>query len=65
VWGLEVLRAARVQRRLIPAASMILAKMETVCSSETSVNLYQSSLRYNSEDGHVRIQVICRLPRDV
>jgi carbohydrate-binding DOMON domain-containing protein len=42
-------------------ASIIRATMESVSTSETSVNFYQTTQRYNPEDSHLRIiyQLTC------
>jgi hypothetical protein len=38
---------------LLPSSTTIALMMEAVQTSETSVNLYQSTRRYNPEDGHL------------
>jgi hypothetical protein len=39
---------------MVLAASIIRAMMEAASTSETLVNLYQATRRYNPEDSHLR-----------
>jgi hypothetical protein len=52
------------QRSVLPASSLIALMMEAVQTSETSVNSYQSTLRYNPEDSHLHYEklfyILCK-----
>jgi hypothetical protein len=53
-WDVAPCRLVEVYRRFRGAYCLALI-MEAVRTSETSVNFYQTTRRYNREDSHLRV----------